>query len=36
VLKEAVHSYAKINPNVQVEGVETRKRRVVFAVAIRR
>jgi hypothetical protein len=35
-LKEVVHSYEKINPNIQVEGVETSKRRVVFAVATRR
>jgi hypothetical protein len=35
-LKEVVHSYEKFIPNVQVEGVETRKRRVIFAVAARR
>jgi hypothetical protein len=33
-LKEAVHSYAKISPNVSVEGAETSKRGgVVFVVA---
>jgi hypothetical protein len=33
-LKEAVHTYAKIRPNVQVEGAETSKmKRVVFAIA---
>jgi hypothetical protein len=33
-LKEAVHTYAKFIPNVQVEGVEASKmKRVVFAVA---
>jgi hypothetical protein len=36
-LKEAVHSYAKISPNDQVEGDETgKRRRVIFAVAARR
>jgi hypothetical protein len=36
-LKKVVHSYEKIVPNTQVEGVETGKiRRVVFAVAARR
>jgi hypothetical protein len=35
-LKEVVHSYAKFIPNIQVEGIETSKRRVVFAVAARR
>jgi hypothetical protein len=34
--KEAVHSYAKFRPNIQVEGAETGKRRAVFAVAARR
>jgi len=35
-LKEAVPFYAKISPNVSVEGVETSKRKgAVFAVAAR-
>jgi hypothetical protein len=35
-MKEFIHSYAKISPNAQVEGVETgKRRRIIFVVTER-